>query len=208
MESNKDVYSYDWELKPLEKPTRLMIVEDQKTGLRYFCKTARTGESFDSYFGSGVTWGKKTRKRKADLKKIWVSDFFYDTSIVKFAMRFSRFNKIVESSDWANERPENGMDGGWWHLPPDIQKQTGPLRGRNSSKTKLTDEYRETVLPGQIAKWQENCDHESRTNKANETMRSDSWKLENWKTCEHCGKGPMVPHNYTRWHGNNCKVNK
>lgn len=199
------IYSYQWELKPLEKPTRLMIIEDQKTGLKYFCKTTNTGKNFENYFGSGVTWNRKTRKRRSDLKKIWVSDFFYDTSIVKFAMRFSRFNKIVESAEWANEKPENGLDGGWSHLPKDIQKQTAKARGAAGHKTKQSKEYIENVRPIKIAKWQESCDHEARTQKSNETMRTEEWKLENYKTCEHCGKGPMAPHNYSRWHGENCR---
>jgi hypothetical protein len=31
------------------------------------------------------------------------------------------------------------------------------------------------------------------------------WKASKYKTCEHCGKGPMHPSNYVRHHGNNCK---
>lgn len=106
------IYSYQYTHQQLKKPTRLMIVYDPVSELKYFCKTTKLNEEFDRYYGSGVKWKRKTKKRKDELVKLWVSDFFYDTSIVKFAMRFSRFNRIVESEEWANLKPENGLDGG------------------------------------------------------------------------------------------------
>jgi hypothetical protein len=110
-----DIYSYkNWKLEPLKQPTRLMIVRHKVTGLLYFCKTVKTGKRFDRYFGSGVFWSLHLNKhgRGAEfIEKIWVSAVFFDSRIVKFAMRFSRFAKIVESEKWANLQPENGLDG-------------------------------------------------------------------------------------------------
>ena len=91
-----------------------MIVRLKVTGRLYFCKTVKSGKRFDRYFGSGVFWTAHLNKHGRGteiIEKIWVSDMFFDTRIVKFAMRFSRFAKIVESEKWANLRPENGLDG-------------------------------------------------------------------------------------------------
>ncbi len=43
---------------------------------------------------------------------MWVSDLYYDTSIVDIALHFSFDNNIVESKEWANLEPENGLNGG------------------------------------------------------------------------------------------------
>jgi hypothetical protein len=52
------------------------------------------------------------KKHNAEQKHLWNSDWYYDTSISRFALKFSNINKIVESDNWANLIPENGLDGG------------------------------------------------------------------------------------------------
>jgi hypothetical protein len=47
---------------------------------------------------------------------LWNSDWYYDTSISRFALKFSHINKIVESKRWANLKEENGLEGGWDHI--------------------------------------------------------------------------------------------
>jgi hypothetical protein len=37
-------------------------------------------------------------------------------------------------------------------------------------------------------------------------LLSIEWKENNFKVCEHCKKGPMNPSNYSRWHGDKCKL--
>ena len=54
---------------------------------------------------------------------LWNSDWYYDKSISRFALKFSRLNKIVESNVWANKMPENGIDGYNTEIAKNIQKK-------------------------------------------------------------------------------------
>jgi len=91
------------------EPTRLYIKE--LAGVKYFGKT--TMPNAHSYPGSGVIWKKRIKKYgKKNIKTLWVSEWFYDAeSLVEFALKFSEDNNIVESKEWANYIPENGLDG-------------------------------------------------------------------------------------------------
>lgn len=91
-------------------PTRLYIKE--LVGIKYFGKT--TQNNIESYSGSGVVWSKRIKKYgKQNIKTLWISDWYHDPyEIMKDALRFSIENNIVESSEWANLWPENGINGG------------------------------------------------------------------------------------------------
>ena len=92
------------------KPTRLAIKE--LNGVLYFCKS--TAADIEKYPGSGVVWKKRIKKYgKENIKTLWVSDWYHDAhEIQEIALQFSQENKIVESSQWANLKPEDGLDGG------------------------------------------------------------------------------------------------
>ena len=55
----------------------------------------------------------ETSSEKHDVQPLhlWNSDWYYDTSIKRFALKFGRMNKIVESKMWANLVEEDGIDG-------------------------------------------------------------------------------------------------
>lgn len=92
-------------------PTRLYIKQHSITKKKYFGKT--TSPNHIKYLGSGVYWNAHINKHGRQLvETIWFSDLYYDTSIVDHALHFSTENDIVESKDWANQKPENGLDGG------------------------------------------------------------------------------------------------
>jgi hypothetical protein len=92
-------------------PTYLYIKQHSVTGLKYFGKTILTNPY--KYNGSGTYWKKHIKKHgKKYIKTLWVSDLYYDTSIKEIALHFSEENNIVESEDWANLMPENGISGG------------------------------------------------------------------------------------------------
>ena len=92
-------------------PTYLYIKQHSVTGLKYFGKT--TKEDPIKYLGSGKYWTTHINKHgKEFVETIWLSDLYYDTSIVEYALHFSQENKIVESDNWANLKSENGLDGG------------------------------------------------------------------------------------------------
>jgi hypothetical protein len=106
------------------RPTRLAIKE--LAGVKYFCKSIV--EDIHSYPGSGVIWRDRIKKYgKENINTLWVSEWYYDPhQLQKDALKFSEDNQIVESSLWANCKPEDGLDGG---------RQTPEILARIASKT-------------------------------------------------------------------------
>ena len=93
------------------KPTYLYIKEHVDTGLRYFGKTVKKDPL--KYLGSGRYWKRHLKIHGKNVKTIWVSEPFTDKNlIVEFATFFSDCFDIVKSKNWANEKIENGIDGG------------------------------------------------------------------------------------------------
>jgi hypothetical protein len=92
-------------------PTRLYQKKCSHCELKYYGK--HTGQDIESYQGSGEYWQSHLKKHNATVIHICNSDWFYDTSIVEVAIKFSNDNNIVESDNWANMKPENGLDGGF-----------------------------------------------------------------------------------------------
>lgn len=93
------------------KPTFLYVKEHTITKLKYFGKTTR--KNIESYTGSGKYWKNHINKYgKEYIKTIWISEPFYDISLLKeFSIFFSQEFDIVNSTKWANLREENGFDG-------------------------------------------------------------------------------------------------
>ena len=89
-------------------PTFLYIKQHNQTGLKYFGKTA-----FDpcSYSGSGKYWKKHLKSHGNDVTTLWAQLFNTLEELTEYAVNFSRTNNIVESDEWANLIPENGVDG-------------------------------------------------------------------------------------------------
>ena len=99
----------DYLFEPIQ-PTRLYIKQCPKTGMKYFGKTTR--QDIENYPGSGTRRTKHLKKHGVEPIHLWNSDWYNDTSISRFALKFSRLNKIVSSKQWANLAEENGLDGG------------------------------------------------------------------------------------------------
>lgn len=116
----------------LEKPTRLYIKQCPHCGLKYFGKTVK--KEIEKYQGSGVHWSRHLKKHNVEPKHLWNSDWYYDTSITRFALRFSKLNKIVESDSWANATDETGLGGSFWNGED------------NPSKTKVKDGTHHFIL--------------------------------------------------------------
>lgn len=114
------------------EPTRLYIKKCSHCGLKYFGKTK--SKNIEKYTGSGSKWNNHLKKHNAKSIHLWNSDWYYDSSITRFAMKFSKINKIVENSEWANLKPEDGLDGGWSHVhTKEIQERARA----NANKTML-----------------------------------------------------------------------
>lgn len=97
----------------------LYIATHNKTGLKYFGKTIRyfTQEDLQSkYHGSGVYWNNHLKVHGDDVT-MEIYGIFNINEVEEIALKFSSDNNIVKAlneSDkkiWANEKPENGLDG-------------------------------------------------------------------------------------------------
>jgi len=108
------------------KPTRLYIKQCPHCGMKYFGK--HTGQDIEIYRGSGSRWNNHISYHNVDPIHLWNSDWYHDTTISRFALKFSHINKIVESDDWANLKPENGLDGGFDHLNDGSEKHSERAR--------------------------------------------------------------------------------
>ena len=88
-----------------------------------------------AYHGSGTRWNNHLKKYNVKPTHLWNSNWYYDTSIVRFATKFSRINKIVSSANWANLKEENGLEGGFDHLNDGSKKhiERASLGGKNST---------------------------------------------------------------------------
>ena len=92
------------------KPTRLYIKE--LAGVKYFGKSI--GTNIEGYTGSGIVWKCRIKKYgKENIRTLWISDWYHDPhEVMEVALHFSKENNIVESEEWANLKPENGLEGG------------------------------------------------------------------------------------------------
>lgn len=162
--------------KALDKPTRLYIKQCPHCGLKYFGKT--TKENVKEYKGSGVRWTRHLKKHKVESVHLWNSDWYYDKSIARFALKFSRINKIVESKNWANLKDEDGLAGGDAgtsgrkkisdKLNCPIWKSTkGKQRSTNHKKTISNPEWLEKIG---------NNKYDQHSKVIKEKMNDPSWK--------------------------------
>jgi hypothetical protein len=87
----------------------LYVKQHKVTGLKYFGTTSKKDPYL--YVGSGTHWRRHLKKHGFNIETTNVWKFEDADECEKFALRFSEENKIVESTEWANLRPENGRDG-------------------------------------------------------------------------------------------------
>lgn len=243
----------------LDRPTRLYIKKCSHCDLKYFGKTS--ADNIKNYPGSGLYWSNHLKKHNSVSIHLWNSDWYYDTSICRFALKFSSINRIVESDSWANVKNENGLDGGGpgtsgakkisnTRLSEEWKESVGKRVYKIMSETKSSCEWKESVgyqsrikfLETMENKWKDIKEKEmatknseewkqtvgieaakkcSRTKNSSEWKKTKGkvvseklskkqndpeWKKKTYRTCEHCGKGPMSAGNYNRWHGEKCNT--
>lgn len=92
------------------KPTFLYIKKHNQTGLLYFGKTIKSDPT--KYKGSGEYWLRHLKVHGNDVDTLWYCLFLDEDEIKEFALAFSAKHNIVESIDWANLVPENGINSG------------------------------------------------------------------------------------------------
>jgi len=125
----------DYLYETLDRPARLYIKKCSHCDLKYFGKTV--SEDIEKYPGSGLYWNKHLKKYNAKSIHLWNSDWYYDTSISRFALKFSYMNHIAESKTWANMIPENGLDNGVGYFSFLGKKHSDETKEVMSEKAKL-----------------------------------------------------------------------
>lgn len=172
----------------------LYVKTHNKTGLKYLGKTKRNPHK---YQGSGKYWKRHIKKHGYDVKTeiILTTDniqILKDTGIY-----YSNLWNIVESSEWANYRPENG-DGGDTSKFINYAKRTETFL---ASGYKHTSEINKKAVL--VRRSTDNYIHMKTENQKRLQNGTHNFQLQ-WK-CEHCGITGKNQINYIRWHGNNCK---
>lgn len=208
--------------------TWLYIKRHNKTGLKYFGKTTQDPYS---YVGSGKHWRRHVKLHGNDICTEWAQLFEDEQTLVEFALRFSAENNIVESTEWANLKPENGLDGGdtFSSLSKEQQDKCRELHSLKSAKQVHSKERREKISASMIGNkrglgnksriGQKQSEEEkqnrkksqpvnpfkgkSHTTEAKEKVRAAMLSRPKLK-CSHCSK-ELDPANFKRYHGDNCK---
>jgi hypothetical protein len=100
-----------------------------------------------------------------EIYKICSLDESDDNYVVPIALEFSEEHNITEDYDkWANQKPENVLDGG---MTPEAAKKQAEL--------KSTTEWKETTGKESIRKYKETIGKE-KIQKISETRSSKEWK--------------------------------
>lgn len=126
------------------KPTALLVMEHNITGLKYFCKTTLL-DRVHRYKGSGVVWTKHMREHGFDVKVGLLGFYIDEDRCLNAAKTFSIENNIVDSDEWANLVIETGRMGasmigernpfyGKKHSPEVIQKIRVHKLGKSVNK--------------------------------------------------------------------------
>ena len=181
-------------------PTVLYIKQHSVTGLKYFGKTTQDPLKYN---GSGKHWAPHIKKHgRKYVINLWVSEPFTDSiAISEYALAFSRDNNIVESKDWANQKPENGLDGGSLKgIPKGPSKSRGKPNGRKGKPS-----GRKGIPTGPNGRKGVPSPLKDRTSpkKGKPSGRKgipNGQQIK--KECPHCGK--MVGNK--RYHFENCKI--
>ena len=190
------------------KPTYLYIKQHNVTGLKYFGKTTKDSKR---YKGSGVYWKRHLKTHGADISTLWYQLFEDQDSLTQYALKFSADNDIVNSNVWANLHPENGLDGGATGrtIPDDIKQKISAKLAGIPTPNKMTDDGKRRVseFMKQEHKRRPRLSMLGKTHTAESKLKnSDANRNRPRFECPHCGK-KCQRGTYTRWHGDNCKLN-
>lgn len=117
------------------KPTIFYIKQHSQTGLKYFGKTTNINVTNGRYRGGGKYWRAHINKHGVRyVETIWKSEVFTDKEkCIDFGLAFSKLFDIVNSTEWANLEPENGINGF-------VPGTPSALKGRS-----LTEEHKNKI---------------------------------------------------------------
>ena len=178
------------------RPTYLYIKQHVVTKKLYFGKTTGSEKYLlEQYNGSGRYWQRHIAKHgKKHIVTLWYKIFTDENELISFAKSFSRAADIVKVKDvngkkiWANERPENGLDG----CPKGIKKgQTGKPawnRGLPLSEERKAAHSNKMKGKKKPERTKEHCSNISAAKKGRCTGRKDSLATRIKKSLGRTGK--------------------
>lgn len=172
----------------------LYVKTHNQTGLKYLGKTVKDPMI---YKGSGKYWKRHIQKYGYDVTTEIIFQSNSTKEISEKGLHYSEIWNIVESSEWANIRPESG-DGGNTSKHIDYEKRTKTFI---ESGYKHTTEINQKAVSGR--RNSDNYAHMKTENQKRLQKGAHNFQIE-WK-CEHCNKTGKNQINYIRWHGSNCK---
>lgn len=111
----------------------LYVKTHNLTGLKYLGKTCQ--DPF-KYMGSGKYWLSHLKRYGYDVKTDIIGVFSDNDELKAFSIKYSIENNIVESSEWANLKLEEG-DGGAGPFNHTSNKKNAKLGGIAKSKLNL-----------------------------------------------------------------------
>lgn len=127
---------------------RLLVKTHCITGLKYLCKTVK--DDYISYKGSGKYWRQHLKKHGTEVR----TELLYETTVLKdfnkVCIEYSTLYNIVESEEWANLIPENGMDGGdrWRFLDEERQDFVRKTQRKRYKDTVRPPEHCQAISDG------------------------------------------------------------
>jgi hypothetical protein len=119
------------------QPTYLYIKKHNKTGLKYFGRT--TSDNPVTYQGSGNYWRRHLKKHGNDVSTLWYHLYDNKEIIKEEALAFSSSHNIVDSTEWANLMPEDGINGSV------VGRKTKPCS--EETKRKLSEAHKRRTTP-------------------------------------------------------------
>lgn len=170
--------------------TYLMVKRHRLTGMKYLCKTIRSNPH--RYLGSGRHWRRHLKKHGNEVDTIWCKLYTTVDELTTTALYLSGYYNIVNSKEWANEIPEDGLQGGQNRGLP------SPMKGKKNPKVSI-------ALTGR-----KRSDHSAKLKGRKQTTEHVLKRTANVKEkrqCPHCGVlGQYIA--MKRWHYDNCKERK
>ena len=171
-------------------PTYLMVKRHCQTGMKYLCKTTRANPI--RYLGSGRHWRRHLKQHGKLVETIWCKLYEDRDELINTAMYLSGHYDVVNSKEWANEIPEDGLQGGQNRGLP------SPMKGKRNPKVSV-------ALTGRSRP-----DHSALMKGRKQTAEHVQKRTVNSKekgSCPHCGMvGQLVA--MKRWHYDKCKERK
>lgn len=193
-----------------------------KTGLQYLGKT--TQDPF-KYKGSGKRWGKHINKHGYDVTTEILRECSTNEEVKEWGTHYSNLWNIVDSTEWANLKPEYGDGGGIFGKGNGMygkthtdevkaaQGKVATIRFKGKTYEELYGKEKADSLKSMRSTSSTGKDHTGSHNPMfGNTHKESSKKLQAAKAkdrpkleCPHCGK-ICASSQFNRHHGNKCSA--